>query len=487
MNVSGWGRVLIVGGCLPLAFAVAGEFARVSLRAAPLSIAPDLAQPFPVATTWHDFGANVFVTLLVAIAVASVAYAFVLRNLFSGEYDSRARITLVGIALLGTLSVAAALTFPIIFSSDVYAYAAYGKMAAAGINPYSHLPLSLKDPLTVAALWQWGNPPPLCVYGPAFVWLAKTIVRAFEPAGSLWQLFALRALAGFSLVVCGQLMFWALRGRPISHRLVAAAGITLNPVALWSASEGHNDALMLLVVLCGFIMVRSFGLTIGSFVIAASSLVKAPGLAAGIVLSMYAWPARSRFLKVAVGLCSGVCLTAIVARPFEAGIRNVLVPRGHYTPQFSAQYLFSEFARQLFGDHAHTLELGVAIALVASGALMLYGVRLALAGKLDGAAFIALGLWLAIPNPYPWYALWILPVAFLTLGTSASMAILVASLAVFTRYLPDVAVANNTDLNLVVTLCEIALPMVLLLPKIRSHVPNTAIPETERSYYPFSH
>lgn len=481
MKVPIAGRVLLAGSCIPLAFVVAAEFARVSLSAAPLSIASDLAQPLPVATTWHDFGGSLFLTLLAAVVVAGIAYTIVLRDIATHLCNTQARAVLISIGLLGVLSVAAAMIFPVVFSSDVYAYGAYGQMAAHGINPYSHELLTANDPLTRAAIWQWGNPPPLCVYGPAFVWLAKTITVALAPAGAVFQLLGLRILSGLSLVACGQLIFWALDKQPVSRRLLASAGVSLNPVALWCASEGHNDALMLVVVLCGFIMLRRFGLTAGSFVIAASSLVKAPGVAAGFVLAAFAWPVRSNFVKVTGGVCGGIFLTAMIARPFEAGISNVLIPRGHYTPQFSTQYLFSDVAGQLLQGHAHTLEFGVAVAVVASGALLLYGLRSILAGKAEGAAFMALALWLVIPNPYPWYALWILPVAFVSAQTSASLAIVAASLAVFARYFPDVAVANNADLNLVVTLCEIALPMLLLLPRAHAHIRNAALEGVERA------
>ncbi|MBC5829782.1 MAG: hypothetical protein GIW98_06270 [Candidatus Eremiobacteraeota bacterium] len=481
MKVPVTGRVLLAGSCIPLAFVVAAEFARVSLSGAPLSIASDLAQPLPVATTWHDFGGNLFLTLLAAVIVAGIAYGMVLRDIATHLCNTHARAVLVSVGLLGALSIAAAMTFPVVFSSDVYAYGAYGQMAARGINPYSHQLLALSDPLTRAAIWQWGNPPPLCVYGPAFVWLAKAITSTLAPSGAVSQLLGLRILSGLSLVACGQLIFWALDKQPVSRRLLAAAGLSLNPVALWCASEGHNDALMLLIVLCGFIMLRRFGLTIGSFVIAASALVKAPGVAAGMVLAAFAWPVRSNFVKVAAGMCGGIIFTAMIARPFEAGISNVLIPRGHYTPQYSAQYLFSDFAGQLLQGHAHTLEFGVAVALVASGALLLFGLRSIVSGKAEGAAFMALALWLAIPNPYPWYALWILPVAFVSFGSSASLAVIAASLAVFARYFPDVAAANNADLNLVVTLCEIALPMLLLLPRAHAQIRNATLGRVERA------
>ncbi len=451
--------------CVAVPFAAAVFFMHAQLHLAPQSIATDLGQPLPVATSWHAFGQAIWTTAALAIAASCIGYFAALKVITGSAGGPR----IVAAIIPGVvLALAAALALPVIFSSDVYAYGGYGVMDAHGLSPYVHARIAVDDSLFRAAVWQWSNPLPLCVYGPLFVWIAKVTVLWSAGGGVAMQLLALRILSSCALLACAPLAYLAFM--PISRQAasLAAAGIVLNPVAIWSAAEGHNDTFLLCIVLLGFTVLRFFGSTAGAFVIASSALIKAPGTAAAFVLAAYAWNGRAKFYKILAGIAGGIALTAIVARPFAEGIRTVLVPHGHYTPQFSAQYFIAQIVQALFSRHAPALELGIAIAIVASGALALHGVRLALRGELQGAAFIALGAWLIVPNPYPWYAIWILPTAFLAVGSRAFIAVIAASIAIFVRYLPDVAYANNVDLNLVITLCEVAIPLYLLLPAQRA-------------------
>ncbi len=142
---------------LPLAFAGGALLARALLWHAPVSIGTDLAQPLPVATNWHDFGRTLWLLCFGCILVAIVPYFAVLGGIL--RRTERPHVaTIVGIACL---ALAAALTMPVIFSSDVYAYAAYGVMDANGVSPYAHASLSIHDPLIQAAIWQWSNPLPV--------------------------------------------------------------------------------------------------------------------------------------------------------------------------------------------------------------------------------------------------------------------------------------------------------------------------------------
>jgi len=450
-----------------MAFAVA---ARVLLASAPISITTDLAQPLPVATTWHAFGRTLWFFAFAAILCANIPYLATIQGILRGHKMPGIPV----IAGICALSLGAALCMPVLFSSDVYAYAAYGWFAAHSISPYMHAAVSVHDPLIRAAVWQWGNPLPICVYGPLFVWIAKVAVVGAAGFGAWGQLLALRIISSAALLACGPLVYLAFRGLRTEHRLAAAAGICLNPVVIWAAAEGHNDALMLVAVLLGFIAVRRFGYFVGALLIAASALIKASGAAAAAVLAMFAWPNRPRVFSVLGGFAVGIALTALIARPFESGVRTVLIPHGHYTPQFSAQYIFAQFIGALFGNRAHAIELGIAIAAVASLLMMLHGVRLALRKDRAGAAYIALGFWLLIPNPYPWYALWILPIAFLCIRTPAAWAIIAASLTIFIRYLPDVSAANVTDANLVITICGLGLPFAILAARMETNAPLAA-------------
>ena len=453
---------------LPAAFATAVLLSRAFLSSAPLSLHTDLAQPLVVATNWHDFGRGLWMLVFGCLLAAAVAYGFILVRVLRDAWQTG----LLRIASTCALTLATCLCMPVIFSSDVYAYAAYGWMDAHGISPYAHLPLASNDPLITSAIWQWSNPLPVCVYGPLFVWIAKLCVIGGSWSGPSLQLLLLRMTAAVALILCGPLVYAAMHGFRREQRLLAAAGITLNPVMIWIAAEGHNDTLVLAMVLLGFIAIRKLGYFAGAFMIAAAALVKASSIAAAAVLALYSWHDSRRFMRVVAGAACGVLLTVFIARPFEAGVRTVLIPHGHYAPQFSPQYAVAQLLQSLFGDAAHPLQAGIAILVVAGGILALFGIRRIARGEYDGAAWLALALWIMIPNPYPWYALWILPASFLCIGRPAAWAIVAASITIFVRYLPDVASNASPDVNMAVTLCEISLPLALLLAPGRLRVLN---------------
>lgn len=452
---------------LPAILACGSLLAWILLHHPPGSIKTDLAQPLAVATNWHAFGQTLWLLVFGSLLAASVPYFQTLQSLLRG----RGTLGIGTIALVCAVSLAICLTMPVIFSSDVYAYAAYGWMDAHGISPYAHSLLPTDDGLIRAAIWQWSNPLPICVYGPLFVWIAKICDFAGAHYGIAAQLFALRLTSSAGLIACAPLVYAAMSGYRNEERLGAAAGITLNPVALWVAAEGHNDTLVLAIVLMGFIVLRRYGYFAGAFIIAAAAVIKASSLAAAAVLTLYTWRDWSRWVRVLAGIACGVALTVLVARPFESGVTTVLVPHGRYMPQYSVQFIASALLAPLPGAAQFALEGGIAIALVGAGLLMLFGMRRILRGERDGIAWLALGLWFAIPNPYPWYALWILPAAFLCIRKPAAWAIVAASLTIFLRYLPDAGSNTHPELNLAVSIAEFALPAALLLLNGREWMP----------------
>jgi len=209
---------------VPLGFAVGAVLCRLWLAHPSQTLSWALTQPLPVVTYWHGAGAPMWLSLAVAVAFAAVPYALTIRRLLM-EHTDRAPAALAAICAASFLGGMAALAFPVVFSSDVYAYAAYGAMQLHGIDPYAHVHLPLRDPLLIAAVHQWGNPPPVCVYGPAFVWIAQAIVALLAHAGVAAQLFAFRLLSCVALTACGPLAYAAMGGLPRASRLAAAAGI----------------------------------------------------------------------------------------------------------------------------------------------------------------------------------------------------------------------------------------------------------------------
>ena len=74
---------------------------------------------------------------------------------------------------------------------------------------------------------------------------------------------------------------------------------------LVAPAEGHNDTLLLAMVLAGFALARRASAFAGALLIALSPLLKAPGAAAAIAFTLVSWHDRARFSKVAVGTILG--------------------------------------------------------------------------------------------------------------------------------------------------------------------------------------
>ncbi len=431
---------------VPLGFLGGALLARALLLHAPASIAIDRAQPLVVVTYWQQFGFLMWVALFIAVAAASVGYVSAL--VCARAWFDKLTMTLWMTMLYSAFACAAALAFPVVFSSDAYAYAGYGLLALHGVSPYAHAAVTIRNPLMNAVLWQWGNPPPVCVYGPAFVWFAQTIVATFQGFGPAAPLWALRISACVALAGCAPLAYHAFANFPPRTRLAAAAGIALNPIAIWVSAEGHNDVFLIAIVLGSFVLIaRSLPLA-GAFLLALSPLVKLPGLLAAAVAALAYARDRSRS-RILIGTIAGFSLAAFVAWPALSQLSRNPVARGHYFPQFSLQYALSS----AFGDPA---AIAITAALVVS--CVIAGCILLRRRNGTGAPLLALALWIAIPNPYPWYALWILPVAFVAWETSAAWAIVALTLCTVVRYLPDATTDLSRNLSLAIVGAQLLIP-----------------------------
>lgn len=429
---------------LPIALVVGALVARGLLSLAPSTIATDLAQPLVVATAWHAYGALQLGILALAVGGGGIFYFALLRAVASG----RAAISIGSIVGLAAVGLIAALAWPFVFSSDVYAYAAYGDLAARGLDPYGHAAVAPVDATIRAALWQWGGTIPACVYGPLFVDIARGVTSGFASFGTSAQLFALRALACASLLACVPLAFAAFAGRLRSERIFAAAAIGLNPLAIWSAAEGHNDALVLAVGLAAFALARRYGPFVGGSLAMLSFGIKAPGALAAFGM-VVAYRASARTLAYVLGgILAAGGLVALAYRPYATSLLATGA-HGPYLPTISLQAIWPP--------------LGIAAALLALG----FGLRALLRGDSAGWPLAALGLWLAIPNPQPWYGLWFLPIAALAPRSPAVWVLVGLSLTTLLRYIPDAIATPSYPLDLAFTLIAFA-PLLFLWPHFRS-------------------
>ncbi|MBV8198167.1 MAG: hypothetical protein JO263_08525 [Candidatus Eremiobacteraeota bacterium] len=396
----------------PAALAAGAIVARALMRNVPARLHADFTQPLVVATNWGRFGAITLTALVVALGIAAAPYVWSLR--------SQRAPSLAALTLGATAALAAAWLMPVLFSSDVYAYAAYGALANLGIDPYVRAPAVPHDTLLSAAAWQWGGALPVCVYGPAFVGLARSIVAAFSSLGSLATLDALRAVASLSLLACAPLAYAAFGGDERAKRL-AAMTLVANPVTLWCAAEGHNDALALAVALTGVGLVRSGWFGLGAIVAAFSALFKLPGILCTIGVAAIQRRAR-------IGSALGIILVAALCVPLFVGIASALAPNGHYLPQASLQGAIAPIA----GSAA-----AIAAAVAISATIALWGIRELRNGSSEGWIRLGLAGWILIPNPYPWYSIWLLALAAIAPQSRPGYVAILFSFASLLRYVPD--------------------------------------------------
>ncbi len=173
---------------------------------------------------------------------------------------------------------------PPLFSRDLYSYIAQGLIAHRGLNPYAVGPDILgPGPLlaSVARVWRATSSP----YGPFFVAATRTVADV-SGRTLVEQILAFRTL---ELVGVALLMVSLPR---LARRLGTEPGLALwlgalSPLALFSfVSSGHNDTLMMGLVVAGVTLALGGRLTLGLALCALAATVKLPAAVAVVFLAV---------------------------------------------------------------------------------------------------------------------------------------------------------------------------------------------------------
>jgi len=197
-------------------------------------------------------------------------------------------------------------------SSDAASYAAYGRIAALGHNPYTFLPSMLPggahNPYTMLVSSHWQHTP--SVYGPAATWthLFAALVGGAKPWATIWVLMI---MIGAAFLAAG-------------YVLLRTAENPVRAVLLWVANPlliaelvlgGHLDALVALVAIVAIVMSRRstsirgdllVGLLVG---VAGGIKVNAIFVALGIAIPLLhdrAWVRLARIGSVAAATTLGL-------------------------------------------------------------------------------------------------------------------------------------------------------------------------------------
>jgi len=397
--------------------------------AGPSAAAPDLG---PGGGPPFDLGLHPASGLVSALQAASVLLGgvAVLLGLAAVRRGWRPRPRRV--LLAGGLAALVVLLVPPVGSADHLSYAAYGRIAALGGDPYTQAPDAFAggtDPVASAVRAPWRSTP--SVYGPvgtALQALASVLGGASVRATVWWgQLLVVAAWAGAALGLDR-----ALRARPAA-RARAAVLWTLNPLLLTVGAGGaHVDVLAGAAALGALLLAPRRPLLAGLAVgVAAGTKLPYGAVAAGLVV---AWVlARRRGEGPGVGfLLRGAAGALVVLVPAHAWAG---VHAYDQTRTASRYVSLATVWRPL-------VEAGLPRGALLPGTLALMALvavlwwrRLVLAAPPELAqqaagvtAVLALGYLVAAPYELPWYDL--LLFGPLALGAGSGAAVLTRVLVV---------------------------------------------------------
>jgi hypothetical protein len=186
------------------------------------------------------------------------------------------RLRIVGAAWCLPLLVTAPL-----FSHDAYSYLAQGTLVHLGIDPYSHSPAVLAQHGQARVLdavdpfWRHSTAP----YGPLFLWIVSGIV-ALTGSHLIAGVLLLRALDVAGLVLLA--VFAPRLARALGADPVRATWwVLLSPLVLLElVAAGHNDLLMIGLVVAGVTFAIERRLLVGIALCALAATIKLPAAAA---------------------------------------------------------------------------------------------------------------------------------------------------------------------------------------------------------------
>jgi hypothetical protein len=321
---------------------------------------------------------------------------------------------------------------PPLFSRDIYSYLAQGTIVHLGRSPYHVTPailgrlgqghvLSAVDPF-----WRGSTAP----YGPLFLAAVSVVVGITGSnlvVGAM--LVRLLALIGLALVA----VFLPRLARALGADPVRAAWLALiSPLVLFQlVAPGHNDLLMVGVMVAGVAVAVDGRPLLGVALCALAATIKVPAAAAVIFILVscgrahLGWPSRLRFVTrgvlvaaavvAAVGLVSGLGIgwisTAVFSTPSK--VRLALTPTTALGWTMSSVLHIGSYGGIESVLRPVAFAIGVLIAL-----RLLQRTRFETMPRDLGLALIAFAL--AGPAAWPWYLAWGLVLLAASAGTQRS-------------------------------------------------------------------
>lgn len=357
---------------------------------------------------------------------------------------------------------------PPLFSRDIYSYIGQGLIAKRGLNPYTVGPNVLgHGPLltSIASVWRTTSSP----YGPLFV-SSTRLVALVSGHSLISQVLAFRAL---ELIGVALIMVSLPR---LARHLGTEPGIALwlgalSPLALFGfISSGHNDALMVGLLVAGVTLAVDGQMLWGLVLCSLAATIKLPAAAAVafLVVDQFRSSAPHRRWKLA-GLSVALSLVVFAGVTVLCGYgwtwlgpKALHIPTELHvlaTPAVSLGVLFYRLLN-LVGLHV-AKSVTVAVTQTICGLIALAGCIWLLLNvhKYEVVRLLGLALLLVVvgsPTVWPWYLLWgIVLLAATTLQRSKVLAV-VAALSMLAAAGPSGNPLMHGDWYIVVSLATIA-------------------------------
>jgi hypothetical protein len=357
------------------------------------------------------------------VAALSVAWLGLGRRL------SRAPATKPSqLALIGALWSLPLVFGPALFSHDAYSYMAQGEILHLGLNPYHHAPQVLAGLghrhllAAVSPFWRATTSP----YGPLFLGLASVIAGAVGSHLILGViLLRLLEVAGLALLA----VFVPRLARVLGTDPARATWLAvISPlVMLELIAAGHNDALMIGLLVAGVTLALERRPLLGIAVCAIAATVKVPA-AAGIAFIAASWAQAqwaaagadgTRAAASALALSAAVTVAVLAAVSVGTGLglswvgSGVLSTPGKVhlaiTPMTAAGWSVASLLH-LLGAGASYRGIASALGVVALALTAVFGVVLLrraryrnLVPSLGALLLVAV---FAGPATWPWYLTW---------------------------------------------------------------------------------
>ncbi len=399
----------LAGGCLALSIAL---IVIVGL------LGPSAVQSPMPRERWHPpywFTADpsrwlVTVLLLTALLTGAAGLLLGLRALRVGWSPNPRRLVAASV-----LSVIALLMVPAMGSSDHLMYAAYGRIAATGGDPYIYTVRQLAergDPVGQAAQTIWKDTP--SIYGPlgtAQQWLAAKI--AGPSTHSIVFVLALISAAAF--VITG-LLLQRLAAGDQTTKARAALLWSLNPLLLYEiVNSAHIDGFAIVWAVAALIALRRSAVLAGVFI----GLACAVKISFGLYVLALLWALRHDLRRAGMMLAGGVATLGVMYLPVGLHSLNQLGTASQFVSFTSPWQLAVKPLAALLGNGLARSVIGVlAVILMVILVWLLAQTRLTRPGSsgrpdsraisvqaaaIHAAAVLTFAWLLTAPYSLPWY------------------------------------------------------------------------------------